>query len=398
MGRLLWLTMLMNTFTPSIAILSLTVMQEIEGTWKDSTTLPCSYVPDEDFTQETVIWMIERDQSPTTLFRRDGSEDHVYLAVFRNRVSVPKSSQGNASLRIEKLEITDSGQYTCKVIWKAKNNSLISKERSITVRVIKVPVTKPIIKPGKAGLSVPRGARTNLTCSASGSPPITYQWFKGEPRQNSLVPVSSHAVLTFENPQISDAGTYYCEAENQVNGRNVQQSEVVYLMVKAVTDRITTTLREFRETEPTVGPVSKGRPIVLKALTTVRNVAVPMGHNNANKGHQRTGLPLYIIILIAVLCALLVFAVFAVIFCRRKANKDHIYEVTYHNSMNATRGEPCSGIDSGYVNEEAEAKAVNDYTEDPTKENPYEFVVTQPANEYDTLVKKMELEYEMGEN
>ncbi|NXJ38107.1 VSIG4 protein, partial [Ciconia maguari] len=109
----------------------------VQGTWMGSTTLPCTYIPSEGFTQQTLIWSTERDYSTSTIFRRDDSGDHVLLAQFRDRVSVPKHSPGDASLLIENLEIPDSGHYTCQVIWRSKNNSLITKEVTTTVKVVK---------------------------------------------------------------------------------------------------------------------------------------------------------------------------------------------------------------------------------------------------------------------
>ncbi|NXU26521.1 VSIG4 protein, partial [Thalassarche chlororhynchos] len=109
----------------------------VKGTWMGSTTLPCTYMPSEGFTQQTLVWSVERDYSTSTIFRRDDSGDHVLLSQFRDRVSVPKHSPGDASLLIENLEIPDSGHYTCQVIWRSKNNSLITKEVTTTVKVIK---------------------------------------------------------------------------------------------------------------------------------------------------------------------------------------------------------------------------------------------------------------------
>uniref|UniRef100_A0A8B9S9U3 Ig-like domain-containing protein n=1 Tax=Apteryx owenii TaxID=8824 RepID=A0A8B9S9U3_APTOW len=119
------------------ALLDLSGLHQINGTWKESTTLPCTYVPSEGFTQQTLIWSMERDYSTTTIFRRDNSGDHVLLSRFRDRVTVPKNSPGDVTLQIKNLEIPDSGHYTCQVIWSSKNNSLITKEMTTTVKVVK---------------------------------------------------------------------------------------------------------------------------------------------------------------------------------------------------------------------------------------------------------------------
>lgn len=94
-----------------------------------------------------------------------------------------------------------------------------------------VPATKPTIRAGALGLTVPAGARTSLTCVAHGSPPISYRWFRAVPGGTTL-PLSSQAELTWDSLRPSDAGTYYCEAENRVGAGVVQRSDAVELVVR----------------------------------------------------------------------------------------------------------------------------------------------------------------------
>lgn len=135
--------------------MDLTGPNEIEGTWKASTILPCAYVPVKDFVQQMLMWTVVHDQSSGTIFRRDGSGDHVLLAEYRGRVSVPKDAPGNVSLHIQNLEISDRGTYTCQVTWRAGNNSLIAKEISTKVEVVKGKPNREAVqdrkaRPGKA--------------------------------------------------------------------------------------------------------------------------------------------------------------------------------------------------------------------------------------------------------
>ncbi|NXY78599.1 VSIG4 protein, partial [Glareola pratincola] len=196
------------------AFLDLTGSNEIEGVWKGSAILPCAYVPVEGFLQQTLTWTVVHDQSSGAVFRRDSSGDHILLAEYRERVSVPKDAPGNVSLHILNLEISDRGTYTCQVTWRASNNSLITKEIATKVEVAKVAVTKPVIRAGQLGLTVPAGARTSLTCVASGSPPISYRWFRSSAGGKAQL-LSRQAELAWDGLQLSDAGTYYCEAENR---------------------------------------------------------------------------------------------------------------------------------------------------------------------------------------
>ncbi|NXI38062.1 VSIG4 protein, partial [Galbula dea] len=196
------------------AFLDLTGPTEIKGTWKGSTTLPCSYVPVKDFVQQTLTWTVVHDQSSGTVFRRDASGDHILLAEYRGRVSVLKDAPGNVSLHILNLEVSDRGIYTCQVTWRSSNNSLVAREIATKLEVVKVAVTKPVIKVGELGLMVPAGARNSLTCVASGSPPISYRWFRRIPGEKARL-ISSQAELAWDNLQPSDTGKYYCEAENR---------------------------------------------------------------------------------------------------------------------------------------------------------------------------------------
>ncbi|NXT34251.1 VSIG4 protein, partial [Pelecanoides urinatrix] len=196
------------------AFLDLTGPNEMEGVWKGPTTLPCAYVPVKGLVQQTLTWTVVHDQSSGTVFRRDGSGDHVLLSEYRGRVSVQKNAPGNVSLHILNLEVSDRGTYTCQVTWRASNNSLIAKESTTKLEVVKVAATKPVIRAGEPGLTVPAGARTSLTCVASGSPPISYRWFRSAPGGKALL-LSSRAELAWDSPQPSDSGEYYCEAENR---------------------------------------------------------------------------------------------------------------------------------------------------------------------------------------
>ncbi|NWW77961.1 VSIG4 protein, partial [Climacteris rufus] len=196
------------------AFLDLSGPSEIKGVWKGSITLPCSYVPVEDFVQQTLTWAVVHDQGSGTIFRRDGSGDHVLLAEYRDRVSVLKDAPGNVSLLILNLEVSDRGTYTCQVTWRDSNNSLIAKEITTKVEVVKVAATKPIIRAGELGLTVPAGGSSRLTCEASGSPPISYRWFRSGPGGKAQL-LRRGAELAWDSLRPSDSGLYFCEAQNR---------------------------------------------------------------------------------------------------------------------------------------------------------------------------------------
>lgn len=93
---------------------------------------------------------------------------------------------------------------------------------------VPVAVTKPVIVAGERGLTVPAGARTSLSCVASGSPPISYRWFRSSPGGKARL-LGHQAELVWDSAQPSDSGTYHCEAQGRAGA--ARQSDAVQLTV-----------------------------------------------------------------------------------------------------------------------------------------------------------------------
>ncbi|KAM6252244.1 V-set and immunoglobulin domain-containing protein 4-like isoform 2-T2 [Spheniscus humboldti] len=388
MGMLVRAAMLMSPLLFCNAFLDLIGPNEINGVWKGSTTLPCAYVPVKDFVQQILMWSVVHDQSSGTVFRRDGSGDHVLLSEYRGRVSVLKDTPGNVSLHILNLEVSDRGTYTCQVTWRASNNSLIAKEITIKVEVVKVPVTKPIIRAGELGLTVPAGARTSLTCVASGSPPISYRWFRSGPGGKALL-LSSQAELAWDSLRPSDTGKYYCEAENRVRAGAVQQSDAVELIVR---DLPTTTVASQRDVGTTGRDCPTTAPDLPITVVTSENDVGYTEKNSTTRNFQRTHLSLHLVILIAVVCSAVVFLVIFLIICIRKPKDAQVYEVKFHNSRAAASSRRKS---TGYY-EEPISSTENNYVMEARKDKSSEEINTK-KNEYDSVGNTQASIYEVGD-
>ncbi|XP_015278827.1 PREDICTED: V-set and immunoglobulin domain-containing protein 4 isoform X2 [Gekko japonicus] len=366
----LWLLVLASTGCGT-ALLDLTGVQEIEGTWKASVRLPCVYEPSADFTQETVLWKTSLSgDGIRTIFRRDpNSGDQTLLTHFKNRIRIPKDPPGDVSLLIEDLDMSDRGQYTCEVVWVARNKNRMRKERMTVLRVIKVAVTKPVITAGSPGSILPRGRNTSLTCHTNGSPPITYQWLKAAQRGNEDR-VGQDAVLHFDSLQVSDTGTYFCEVGNRVSSA-VQRSNAFQLTVK----------------DPSEFPTSN-RPSSGNAETTT-----------AERTPQTASLPFDVIVPIAVLsaAAAVLLAILVVVFHRRKSRPDHTYGVTYNNPVSLAREEGRLAVTrmSRCESEQVTPRVENNYTTEPTQSSEYVHMDTKSDSDYEKLVHKMESEYEV---
>ncbi|XP_074962635.1 V-set and immunoglobulin domain-containing protein 4-like isoform X2 [Phalacrocorax aristotelis] len=340
MGMLVRAAVLLSPLLFCNAFLNLTGPSELEGVWKGSTILPCAYVPVKDLVQQTLTWTVVHDQSSGTIFRRDDSGDHVLLSEYRGRVT-----------------------------WKASNNTLIAKEITTKVDVVKVAATKPVIRASEPGLTFAPGARTSLTCVASGSPPISYRWFRSGPGGEALL-LSSQAKLAWDSLQPSDTGTYFCEAENRVGARAVQQSDAVELTV--------------RESPVTRQPSPEaGRPQPTPRGDVPQRVPT---------GTQGTRLSLPLVILIAVVCSAVVFLLVFIIICIRKPKEVQVYEVKDHN----LRAAASSRCESAGHYEEPICSTENNYVMEHMVNKRSQEISTE-KNEYDCVGNTQESVYEVGD-
>ncbi|XP_055583520.1 V-set and immunoglobulin domain-containing protein 4 isoform X1 [Falco cherrug] len=374
MGEVVRIVVFVMAFISCNALLDLSGVPQVKGTWMATTTLPCAYMPSEGFTQQMLSWSIERDHRTSTIFRRDDSGDHILLAQFRDRVSVPKHSPGNASLLIENLEMPDSGHYTCKVIWRSENNSLVTKEVTTVVKVVKVAVTKPVIRAGELGLAVPAGARTSLTCVADGSPPISYRWFRSTPGGKALL-LSSQAELAWDSLQPSDAGKYYCEAENRAGARAVQQSDTVELTVRGspVTQ------------QPSAGTDRHARPPLTPRGSGTQQV--PTGTPPTAPAAPLYALP-------AALGGAALGALVAALLRRRPGKKEPLYEVAFCSTADVMRLETDVEVPVKCLHKKTNCKTETFNDTFTVKDDSHNSVYIRKNPEYENLVSAMESEYE----
>ncbi|XP_030128357.4 V-set and immunoglobulin domain-containing protein 4 isoform X1 [Taeniopygia guttata] len=383
MGMMLRAAVLLGSLLHCGAFLDLSGPSEVKGVWKESITLPCAYVPVKDLVQQTLTWTVVHNKGSGTIFRRDDAGDHVLLSEYRNRVSVPKDAPGNVSLLILNLEISDRGTYTCQVTWRDSNNSLIAKEITTSLEVVKVAATKPIIRAAEPGLTLPAGASTRLTCEAGGSPPISYRWFRSAPAGTAEL-LSSGPELAWPSLRPSDSGTYFCEAQNRAGAGAVQRSDAVRL-----------TVTEMARTELVSGGTSgiswtpwgptTTADLPITATTPESGVGHP-GKNETIRDFQRTGLSLYVVILIALVCGAVVFLVISLITCIRKPKDAQVYDVKFHNMKAAASSstghyeEPISATENSYVIQLGENK-----------------VPEEVNNVSDSVANPQESEYEVGD-
>ncbi|VDI02517.1 hemicentin, partial [Mytilus galloprovincialis] len=110
----------------------------------------------------------------------------------------------NPSLTITSVQADDQGQYFCQ----ASNIEGTGTSNYVNLTVIGDPPTSIAISPSP--ITVHESQNITATCSAEGTPTITYTWFKG----NTNTQLSTSSVLQITFSKRTDAGTYQCRASN----------------------------------------------------------------------------------------------------------------------------------------------------------------------------------------
>lgn len=120
----------------------------------------------------------------------------------------PVSGGNNSSLLISPVSSTDAGSYYCKV-----TNScgfVNSATATLTVNST-VSVTSQ-----SSSQTLCEGSSPTLSITASGTAPITYQWYNN----NGLISAATNNTFSITSADTSDAGSYYCTATNSCTSVN----------------------------------------------------------------------------------------------------------------------------------------------------------------------------------
>ncbi|XP_041075607.1 V-set and immunoglobulin domain-containing protein 4-like isoform X2 [Polyodon spathula] len=302
-------------------------------------TIPCTYQLSPGYSEVSLKWAIRKDGDTKTILYRDRLSYSIPLSMYRSRVSVPSTDQvGNVSLTLREMYFQDRADYLCEVTWRNGSENTVQNTTLIKVSVIQVPVSKPVMPNVQSPLYIQAGQSIRLTCTAAGSLPITYMWYKKQP-DGTKTRLSRQADL-----RISDAGTYYCEAENVAPGKKVEQSDPIELIVQDVTSAMASTARTAEKDGNAVSPAS---------------------HQKGN----RTLLRVYI--LIAGLCILVLFVVIIanVIIMKKRNKQKNAYDLVTFSSHLA-----------GAKNNMEDKKC-------SARENEYEAMICKNENEYATMTK-----------
>uniref|UniRef100_A0A3B5LKU3 Ig-like domain-containing protein n=1 Tax=Xiphophorus couchianus TaxID=32473 RepID=A0A3B5LKU3_9TELE len=186
-------------------------IQQAEG---DSVNLGCTYTPAaEDKGELDIEWSNvspDMTQKDKLLLSYAAGATHNYYPEFTNRMKfLTEPNQGDASITISGLKVSDTGTYQCKVK-KAPGVDM----RKVTLVVLVPPSTPRCWVEG----GEEKGATVSLRCKSSkGSTPLTYVWTR---ETGGAMPATATqdkgGELLIKNHTDSNTGTYVCEVKNAV--------------------------------------------------------------------------------------------------------------------------------------------------------------------------------------
>jgi hypothetical protein len=120
----------------------------------------------------------------------------------------PIEGATNATLEIPQVLAADAGAYSVRVT--NPGGTVTSREAQLTVTGVPVAISDATLP---ADVTTNEGLPVTFTVQATGSAPVTYQWFKG----SNPIDGATSATYTISNVAASDAGDYSVKVSNPVN-------------------------------------------------------------------------------------------------------------------------------------------------------------------------------------
>ncbi|KAL2096196.1 hypothetical protein ACEWY4_008344 [Coilia grayii] len=194
------------------------IMRQVVG---DNATLPCHHQFWQSSESLDIEWIL---QKPTL-------KQRVIITFFGNKVYKVESEDGrqsfagdfqngDASLLISDLQLSDSGEYTCKVKTGGKYHW-----SQVNLIVLVRPSKPSCWREG----ALKEGSDVKLSCkSTDGSDPISYKWERVLDKGKSTGKLPPLALVDLKNPEIvtlrnltqDSSGVYRCTASNAVGEDN----------------------------------------------------------------------------------------------------------------------------------------------------------------------------------
>ncbi|KAG9482451.1 CXADR-like membrane protein isoform X1 [Eleutherodactylus coqui] len=187
----------------------------IESISEENATLPCQYKTQLTGKYLDIEWLSnDSDHRQKVILSYSGGQVYENKELKGRYSFISQFLDGNAGIFIRSLELSDAGQYTCKV----KNAG----EYQWSFIHLKI-----LVKPSEPTCWIEgeqiAGRNITLHCnSAAGSLPMTYQWQRKKHQEysgSSFTPHESTQKLLLQNVSKTDNGSYRCIVSNAAGKR-----------------------------------------------------------------------------------------------------------------------------------------------------------------------------------
>nr|XP_033802927.1 V-set and immunoglobulin domain-containing protein 4 isoform X4 [Geotrypetes seraphini] len=418
MEAFFWLILLTGGLACSCAEPNLLISEEIVGVWRQSVILPCSYTPSPEYVEETVIWSFDG----RAILRVVDHTEHVFLTKYRNRISLVRARAGDVSLRINSLQMNDKGHYRCEVGWRSDTIGKIQNDATMQLRISRVsPVTE---NPNIEVVNTQRHPSTAVPSTTKKSkieeintqrpgrtavPSATKNYEKevniqrtgltaGEPSLVSKEEISGHWRGSVVIPCMYASDPDYVEETViwSLDRRTILRMENSVEHVYLTKHRGRLSLSRSSPGDASLGINNlqmddKGRyncevmwrskstngKLQKDAATTLKIIRAPPAAAGA------FGIPLYLVILICVLCIAMVAAAVTILITKKRKKPSQLYEVPNMAAMLVREGESCTQANGCQRCEEPRSRRENEY--ETGREGTYEKMETVKEAEYEML-------------
>ena len=150
------------------------------------------------------------------------------MTVHWRKEGSPIPNAHNSTLRVENVQLSESGNYTCVF-----SNAVGANESLVTeVQVYELPEFFSVLEPLTTAVGNESGA--NFACNASSFPYPSWKWYFKSDLSDPWIEIPDEIIneLTIISPQFKDQGWYTCEA---YNFHGYKRAEPVYLTVLSKT-------------------------------------------------------------------------------------------------------------------------------------------------------------------
>ncbi|KAL3180814.1 hypothetical protein MRX96_037234 [Rhipicephalus microplus] len=160
-------------------------------------------------------------------------------------------------LVIQRTETSSRGNYTCRA------SNVMGADQHTAELIVEAP---PMWTSEPRDVSAVSGSNVTVQCTASGSPPPKITWTRTKDGGSATVPTENGRLL-IHNVRVSEAGTYFCRADNGVGSAIEKSIRVIISEPPKVNPfSFTKTLSEGQSTAVTCTVTQGSKPVQLQWL------------------------------------------------------------------------------------------------------------------------------------